>query len=228
MTETTFARVRRLLSAQIADVVDAMERANSDATMREAVREVDRLIDELRTGQNAVMVRRLQATRQQTMIAQAVEDLTVKARFALREGREDLAEIALSRQLDLESEASRLKQVQADAQGDEARFEESLCALRTRKKQMEEALVAYGIARADAVSGDGVSLGNGRDIERKLESAEAAFDRAMSSAGGIGVKRGETGAIKALAEIETMQRRATIADRLAMLRSEEPAGGSLS
>lgn len=219
MTDSIFMRVRRLLSAQIADAVDAMERANSDATMREAIREVDRVIDEVRAGQDGTMVRRLQAARQQAMIAKSVVDLTAKARFALEGGREDLAEIALSRQFDLEAEATRLKQIEADAREEEARFEESLIALRTRKKQMEEALAAYDIARADAMLGaDGASIETARGIERKVESAEAAFDRALSGAGGIVVKRGEAGAITGLAEIETLQRRAAIAERLAALK----------
>ena len=40
MAESVFARVRRVLSGRIEDSVDAMERANSDGTMREAIREI--------------------------------------------------------------------------------------------------------------------------------------------------------------------------------------------
>ena len=59
------------------------------------------------------MARRLQAARQQKMLAERVEELTAKAKFALSEGREDLAEAALSRQIDFEAQAKKLETVQS-------------------------------------------------------------------------------------------------------------------
>lgn len=102
MSESVFLRVRRLLSARIEDSVDAMERADSDSTMRESIREVGRAIDEVRADKEKAMVRRRHAARQQEMIAKKVVELTDKARFALKEGRDELAEGAVTRQLELE------------------------------------------------------------------------------------------------------------------------------
>ena len=220
MAESIFLRVRRLLSAQIEDSVDAMECANSDGTMREAIREVDRTIDEVRSGQEKAMGRRLQAARQQDMIRKKVEELTGKARFALQEGREDLAEGALSRQVELENELAKLDQVQALAREEEAKLEESLSALRARKKQMEEALSAYSIARTEASMGGDGGFTNTREVERKVERAEAAFDRAMTGAGGTGFTRGDAEAINRVAEIDTLQKGATVAERLAALKQD--------
>lgn len=220
MAETIFVRVRRLLSARIEDTVDAMELANSDGTMREAIREVDRAIDEVRADQERAMTRRLQAVRQQEMLGKKVEELTGKARFALQEGREDLAEGALKRQVDLESQATSLDQVQSVARAEEEKLEESLSALRARKKQMEEALAAYTIAKSDASMGGDGGFENSRKVERKIEGAEAAFDRAMTGAGGIGFTRGDAEAINRVAEIDTLQKNTTVADRLAALKKE--------
>jgi phage shock protein A len=220
MAESVFLRVRRLLSARIEDSVDAMERANSDGTMREAIREVDRAISEIRSDQEAVMTRRLQAARQQTMIAKKLEELTVKARFALQEGREDLAEGALKRQVDLEEQSGKLDQVQALAQEEEAKFEESLTALRARKTQMEDALSAFAIAKSDASMGGDGGFQNAQSVERKVENAEAAFDRAMTGAGGIGFTRGDAASINQVAEIDTLVKKATVAERLAALKHE--------
>src|SRR3954470_12945441 len=100
MAESIFARVSRLLSATVEDTVDRMEQAGGEAVMREAVREADRAIDEVKGQLEATMARRLQAARQQQMLAKRLEELTAKAKFALSEGREDLAEAALSRQID--------------------------------------------------------------------------------------------------------------------------------
>ena len=67
MAESIFMRVRRLISASVEDAVDAMERAGGPSVMREAIREVDRAIDEVRAEQEAASARRLQAMRQQRM-----------------------------------------------------------------------------------------------------------------------------------------------------------------
>lgn len=220
MAESIFVRVRRLLSAKVEDSVDAMERANSDGTMREAIREVDRAIDEVKGDQEKAMTRRLQAARQAEMIAKKVEELTGKAKFALQEGREDLAEGALSRQVDLEEQTGKLEQVQVLAREEETKLEESLSALRARKTQMEEALAAYTIARTEASMGGDGGFENARGIEHKVDNAEAAFNRAMTGAGGVGFTRGDAEAINRVAEIDTLQKGATVAQRLAALKQE--------
>jgi phage shock protein A len=220
MAESVFLRVRRLLSAQIEDSVDNMERANSDGTMRESIREVDRTIDEVRSNQEKAMTRRLQAARQQEMIRKKGEELTGKAKFALQEGREDLAEGALARQVDLERQIEKLEQVQTLAREEETKLEESLASLRARKSQMEEALAAFSISRTEATMGGDGGFSQARDVDRKVERAEAAFDRAMTGAGGNGFTRGDAQAINRVAEIDTLHRGATVAQRLAALKQD--------
>lgn len=202
MAESIFARVRRVLSGKMEDQVDEMERANSDTVMREAIREVDRAIDEVRRDMNAAILRRLQAARQQNVCAKRAGELTAKAQFALNEGREDLAQGALARQVDLEEQAERLDAVQELARSQEAKLEEGLAALRGRKKQMEDALHAFVMARG-----------------KRMENAETAFDRAMTGGGGIGFSRADAEAINQVAEIDTMARRASVSDRLALLKA---------
>jgi phage shock protein A len=220
MAESVFLRVRRLLSAHVEDTVDGMERANSDGTMREAIREVDRAMDEVRRDREAAMTRRLQATRQQEMITEKLAKLTDQARFAIAEGREDLAEGALTRQVDLEAQAERLERLKELSREEEAKLDDSFTALQARKTEMEEALAAFMIARQDASLGGDSGLENKREIETKIRNAEAAFDRAMTGAGGVGFTRGDAKAINSVAEIETLQKSATVAERLAALKRE--------
>jgi len=223
MSESIFQRVRRLLSARLEDSIDAMERANSDSTMREAIRQVDRAIDEVRADAEKALTRRLQAARQQRLFAAKLEELTAKARFALGEGREDLAEAALSRQVDLEAQIGHLETAQVTAREEEDRLEENLTALRGRKKQMEEALAAFTIARQEAATGGDAGVESARHIERTVENAEAAFDRAMTGAGGVPFTRGDAQAMTRVSEIDTLQKRATVAERLAALKADQAA-----
>jgi phage shock protein A len=221
MAESIFMRVRRILSGRIEDSVDEMERSNSDTVMREAIREIDRAIDEVRRDQGLAMTRRLQAARQQDMLGKKCDELTAKARFALSEGREELAEGALARQVDLEEQGSKLQSVQDLARVEEEKLEENLSALRARKRQMEEALAAFSIAKVEASMGGDEGTRNTVERERRLENAEAAFDRAMTGGGGVGFTRGDADAINQVAEIDTLQKKASVAERLAALKAEQ-------
>jgi phage shock protein A len=223
MAESIFARVSRLLSATVEDAVDRMEQAGGDAVMREAIREADRAIDQVKAEHQSTMARRLQAARQQKMLTERVEELTAKARFALGEGREDLAEAALSRQVDFEEEAKKLDAVQQQAREEEQRLDEGLAALNARKRQMEEALQAYVISQREAASGGDGPNRPARSAEKKLDAAEQAFDRAMAGAGGVGFTRADGDTINRVAEIDSMQRSATIAERLAALKAQQAA-----
>jgi phage shock protein A len=223
MAESIFMRVSRLLSASIEDAVDRMEQAGGDAVMREAIREADRAIDEVKAELERAMTRRLQATRQSRMLTERVAALTEKAKFALGEGREDLAEAALSRQVDFETQVAKLEAVQGEAREDEQRLESGLTALNARKRQMEEALAAYLVSRREATLGGDGPVRPARMAEKKLDAAEKAFDRAMAGAGGVGFARSDAETINRVAEIDGLEKRATVAERLAALKAQRAA-----
>jgi phage shock protein A len=223
MAESIFARVSRLLSATVEDAVDCMEKAGGDAVMREAIREADRAIDDVKAEHEATMARRLQAARQQKMLAERIVELTTKAKFALGQGREDLAEAALSRQIDFEAQAKDLERVQQQAREIEQRLEDSLAALRARKRQMEDALQAFLLSRQQAAhGGDGPTHPN-RSAEKKVDAAEQAFDRAMAGAGGVGSTRTDADTLNRVAEIDGIQKSAIVAERLAALKAQQAA-----
>ncbi|MBM0206234.1 PspA/IM30 family protein [Micromonospora sp. STR1s_5] len=223
MAESIFARVSRLLSATVEDAVDRMEQAGGEAVMREAIREADRAIDEVRAQLESAMARRLNAARHQKLLAERVHELTDKASFAIKEGREDLAEAALSRQIDFEAQANKLDAVQSQAREEEQRLQEGLAALNARKVQMEEALSAYLTSRREAaLGGDGPARPN-RSAERKVDAAERAFDRVMAGSDGVGFARADADAINRVAELDTLQKSATVAERLAALKAKQAA-----
>jgi phage shock protein A len=225
MAESIFVRVRRVISASIEDAVDAMERAGGTSVMREAIREVDRAIDEVRAEQEAATARRLHAMRQQRMIRDRLAGLEEQARFAIAENREDLAEAAVSRQIDFEAQAQRLETVQADASSEADRLEDCLVALTTRKTQMEEALASFETAHRDAALGGDGPKKSDRRTERKVERAEEAFDRAMAGAGGVAsLNRTDAKTAAKVAELATLQKSAAVAQRMAAQKAARPGG----
>jgi phage shock protein A len=223
MTESIFARVSRLLSATVEDAVDRMEQAGGDAVMREAIREADRAIEQVKAELETTMARRLQAARQQKMLIERAEELTTKAKFALGQGREDLAEAALSRQVDFETQAKSLETLQQEARQEEQRLETGFAALSARKREMEDALQAYLASRRQATVEGQRTQKPDRSAEKIVDAAEQAFDRAMAGAGGVGFARADADTINRVAEIDGLQKSATVAERLATLKAQQAA-----
>ncbi len=218
MAEAFSRRIARLFSARIGDAVDGMEVAGSEGVMRETIREVDRAIDLVQVDYEAIVTRRLQAVRQQKMLRERGGDLLEKARFALGEDRADLAEAALTKQVDCEEEAARLEASGAACQQEETRLAENLAALKARKQEMEQALADFLGARRDAELGGNGPTRVPHDIEKRVRNAEQAFGRAMAGAGGTGFARADAETTNRVAEIDVMRKRATVASRLAALR----------
>jgi len=223
MAESIFLRVRRICSARIEDTVDRMETEGGDAVMREAIREVDRAIDEIRSQQSAAMARRLQAAKQQAMVEKKIAELGSKAQFAVDSGRDDLAEAALTRQVDFEAELEKLVKTQGSTAEEEAKLEDSLASLRSRKVQMEDALRAFGEAQAEAAMGGDKGFHVQQKIERQVEQAEAAFDRAMGGAGGVGFTRADADTINKVSELDQLHKGSSVKERLAALKANKAA-----
>jgi phage shock protein A len=219
MSEPIHMRVKRILSGKIEDAIDAMERSGGPSVMREAVRDVERAIDDVRSAQAQAGGQRLQAIKQQAMAVEHVEKLTEKAKFALEQGREDLAEAALTRQIDFEGQIPKLKETEEAAREEETRLEGFAIELISRKAEMEQSLKAYEMAHREGAKAANIADKQDAKIERTVGRAEAAFDRAMSGAGGVGFTKSEAGTITKVAEIDALQRQSEIAQRMAALRT---------
>ncbi|MGU3662331.1 PspA/IM30 family protein [Methylobacterium fujisawaense] len=97
MSESIFSRISRILSASVEDAIDRLEAAGGPAVMREAVREAERAIDQAKAELESITVRRLQAARQQQLLAKRIEDLGGKAAFAVDEVIAQGSEMTLRR-----------------------------------------------------------------------------------------------------------------------------------
>jgi phage shock protein A len=224
VAESILERVSRILSGRVEDTIVRLEQADGPVVMREAIREVDRVIEQVRADHEAVMTRRLQAARQLKMLDEHVSQLTDKARFAVGQGRDDLAEAALSRQIDFEQQAAKLAAVQAVAREDETRLDNSITALEARKKQMEDALSSFVVSQREADTGGDGPTQPARNVDKQVKRSEQAFERAMAGAGGVGFTRAAADTINRVAEIDGLQKSASITARMAKLKQSAGAG----
>lgn len=125
--------------------------------------------------------------------------------------------------MDFEEQAKKLEAVQSQSREEEQRLDDGLAALKARKSQMEDALAAYLMSRREAALGADGPMRPNRSAEKRVDAAEQAFDRAMSGAGGVGFARADADAINRIAEIDGLQKSATVAARLAALKAQQAA-----
>ena len=214
MTETLFVRVKRIVSANINDVVDNMEKSQAEIVMKEAIREVEKATEEVRAELGKAMARGHHANNTSEITKKKVAELTEKAKFAVEQKRDDLAEATLSRQVDLEAQIPVLEAVATEAKADQVKLEEFVAALNGRKREMQEDLKAFQLAR-DVAAADAT---NGTNPQKdRVNKAEAVFDRAMKTVSGLEVIRTPGTAVK-IAELEQLARSQSVADRLAQLK----------
>ncbi len=218
MTESIISRVNRVLAGKIEDVVDLMERSGGDSVLREAIREADRAIDQLDAELETVTTQRLQAARQARLIEANCQKMTEKAKFAIDQGRDDLAEAAVVRQVDLEAEVVKLAKAQAASRDDEKLLEEAMIALKARKQGLEEALCAHlGGQSSDDDGESRDARGARRRAEKQVERAEKVFSRALFGCGS-GFAKQDAETANRMAELDALHRSAEVAERLAALK----------
>ena len=226
MNESTFVRVQRVVSAGVDSAVGTVERANSTGLMRDAMREADRAIDRLVAELDAAEARGRNAEARVAAIRKELTKLDEQARFALGKQRDDLAEIAVTRQVELEAQVVQLEATRTQAAADAERLAGVVTDLRARRRQMKEELVAFRSAESAAAAVvEDVSTPIDLRMAKKVSRAQEAFERALEEGGGTpGLKR--SGDADAVADIAALQKQDAVAERLAALRGAAPGKAS--
>lgn len=226
MSEGLLSRVRRLVSGSLNGFVDAAEAAAPETVMRQSIREVDDAIDELRSRLGAALANRHHANKRLADCAARLEELAGRLQVAVAEKRDDLAEAAIARQIDLEAQVPVLEAALAEAGGEAKEIEGYIAALQARRREMEADLAQF-VASRRANPTDGPSAGDAgtgavaNPTERRVERAERAFDRVLQGQTGVaGTARSDHDTTARLAELEKLERANRIRERLAAAKSK--------
>ena len=229
MTDTIASRVTRVVSGSVHALLDAVENAAPEVTMAQAVREVDRVIDDVRAELGRVEASKHLATTQLNKLNTDHEQLAAQVEAALGQGREDLVRAGLEKQLNIEDQVPVLQKSLADQRDTGKELEGYIAALLAKKREMEQALGDYVSARASQTAGKGPSAGpitsRGKSEDR-VANAGAVFDRVLAKQTGLsGLTSPATGDAVKLRELQDLQRANRIEERLAQLKLDRQAGG---
>ncbi len=226
MKESLTSRVGRIISGSLNALVDAVEGAVPETVIEEAIREIDSAIDEVRAELGKVVANKHLSSTRLLEENRSYEDLAGKIEMAVGESRDDLAEVAIARQLDIEAQMPVLEATIAECGSQEKELESYISALQAKKRGMKDELKQFRESLQEAAtissSGDGNVATYSSSAETRVSKAEAAFERVVENTTGL---RGRVGtgdkhdAVK-FAELEEMSRKNRIQERLAAIKDE--------
>ena len=224
MKESLIGRVGRIISGSFNSLIDALENVAPETVMTEAIREIDAAIDDVRVELGRVVAGKHLANSRLMEENRKHEDLSEKIELAIKEGRDDLAEAAVSRQMDIEAQIPVLEATISESSTSERELEGYISALQAKKREMQEDLrqfresVKESISSSSSVSDSGVEKSS--EVERKVAKAESAFERIAEKASGIpgGGRTADRQTATKLAELEEIARKNRIHERLAAIK----------
>jgi phage shock protein A len=220
MKESLAGRVGRIISGSANALISAVENAAPEMVMEETIREIDGAIDEVRTELGRQVAAKHLANTRLMEENRKHDELAEQIGTAVSEGRDDLAEAGIARQLDIEAQIPVLERAIIEAGEKERELEGYVQALLAKKREMADELKRLITARAEssAVAAGGGNAGG--SVASRVSKAEAAFDRIMEKqtglAGGAATPNAQHAA--KLAELEELTRNNRIKERLAALK----------
>lgn len=218
MKEKLTSRISRIITGTANSIVDAIEGAVPETVMEQAIRDVDGVISEVRDELGRVEANKHLVSKSMADLSAKHDTYSEQIQTALAEKREDLAEAAIAKQIDIEAQLPILEQNLQNNKEEEAELDQAIVALQAKKREMEEDLRRYRSTRQTTGAAAGAT-GDGQAGEKpihKAERAESAFSRVHEKSTGIGRMPGaiDSKDTAKLAELQEMHRRNKIKERL--------------
>ncbi len=220
MTERLTNRVGRIISGSINAIVNAVEDVAPTVVMEQAIREIDKAVDEVRSELGKVIASKHLANKRLSEKNTRHEVLSEKIEVALTNERDDLAEAAVSNQLDIEAQIPILEHTITECGENERELESYIVALQAKKREMKDELKVYREAM-NSSSIDNLSDSNTSrqgKINKSVDNATSAFDRILEKQTGLGSLETSHDAAK-MAELEQLTRENRVKERLTAIKS---------
>lgn len=217
-------RVRRVISGSFNAIVNAVENAAPEVVMEEAIREVEGVIEDVRSELGKAIANKHLANTRLMQANQKHADLGQKIELAVKQNRDDLAEAAISQQLDIEAQMPILETQITDLGSQEKELEGFISALQGKRREMQEELRLFRESRqkakGEAGTGSASVVAGNVAHESTVSRAESAFERVLGKTTGMGsiISTDRKTAAK-LTELEDLARKNRIQERLAALKN---------
>ena len=222
MKEGLIKRISRIISASANAVVDAVESASPQLVMEQAIREIDDAIIEVRDQLGKAEAAKYLSSKTLNDENSRHSALGEQIEVAVEQGRDDLAEAAIAKQMDIEAQIPVLEKAIAETDQEITELNAYISALQGKKREMREQLKEFVKASEHIANGaTAEQQGSSRATADKVDQATGAFNRILESAG-VPTSESNADASK-LAELEELARSNRIKERLAKIKSQTEA-----
>lgn len=221
MADTLRTRVSRVIAGGAHALLDKIEDAAPVAMLEQSVREVDQVTDDVRAELGRVVANRHLAQQQHLHLNKEHDELSASLATALTGNRDDLAKVAIARQLDIEAQLPVLEASLGQLSQEEKELTGFVDALMGKKREMEKAIRDFEASRRTAENAMTRQGSPGSNTQSRVDAAQSAFDRTYQRQTGLDAAgRGATLEQAArLRELNEMSRENKINERLAALKT---------
>jgi phage shock protein A len=221
MADSLRTRVIRLIAGGAHALLDRVENTAPVAVLEQTAREVDQLTDEVRAELGRTTANRHLAQQQHLKMNSEHEELHAAIEAALASGKEDLARIAIARQIDIEAQLPVLAASLSEKLEKEKELSGYVDALMSKRREMDAAIRAFEASRQQVQTPGSSTPASASSIEQRLQAAQAAFDRTHQrqtglEATGLHPNMGQAAKLRELGELT---RNNKINERLAALKA---------
>lgn len=215
MAENLVTRIGRVMSGSVHAMVDALEGAAPEMVMQESIREIEGAMDDLRAAIGTEKVTQHTLQKRLENEQGKYTELGTQIATAIKAGRDDLAEAAVGRQMDIEAQLPVMEKSLVESRERENEYKNYLEALQAKKREMIEELRQFIEAKK------AVPEASGEGVDHRVAQAEALFNRLMEKqTTAVGIASTPTDAAK-LAELEKLTREHRIKERLAQIKADK-------
>jgi len=219
MADTLATRVTRILAGSAHAFLDVVEDMAPEAMMRQAVREIDQVMSEVRVDLGKVEAAKHLITTQINKLNTESEQLAAHIETALNRGEENLARAGIERQTIIDDQVPVLQRSLTEQQEKARELEGYITALLAKRREMEGELQQYLASRQYATS-TGSAAGKANH-DARVEDARSAFDRVLARQTGVsGLNPANAGDALKLKELQDLARNNRIEERLAQLKAK--------
>ena len=218
MAETLSARVTRILAGSAHALLDAIEDIAPEAVMRQAIREIDQVLGDVRLDLGKVEAAKHLTTSHINKLNNENEQLASDVELALERGEEGLARAGIERQTLIDDQTPVLQHSLSEQQDKSRELEGYITALLAKRREMEDTFQLYLASRAQASP---AAAATGRVNQgARVDNAQSAFDRTLARQTGVtGLGSLPAGDAQKLKELQELARRNRIDERLAQLKA---------
>lgn len=219
MADSLRNRVSQIIVGSAHALLDRLEDQAPEAMMQQSIRAVDGVIDEVRAELGKAAANRHLAQQQHAELNRRHCQLADQIDEAIGLARDDLARVALTKQLDIEAQIPVIEGSLTELSAQEKELSGYVEALLGKKRDMEEALAQYVASRSRA----GAPTGYGAP-QASVDKAEASFGRVFQRHTGLSMASQKVSAdeMAKLKELDELVQSRRIEARLAQLKANKP------